>query len=710
MKLSHKLTIGLAVWSAFFLFLYPLKAEAYANKRAERLDSISRQLPKATTAADSISIYYDLLDLSTVTRQPQYARELIRLGLATGADSVVLDVLRLCMSDITRADSSFNKAMKIINSLPESDDRSETEVFLRLNRISREAKTKPRDERIAIFHSLTDDQSAGLAPTGDIFKQVYNLYERCIWLGLSETNGLSMEYMYRLKDLLKKLPESRSNALNNMFFTQMAVMATSYEQQDQAIAADSTLLDIMDKLKRRYNARGRRFRDFSRYEYVSRARMLANYEKLTPEQVEYNYSRILANALENPDVKRDLNTTERAVAFYLMASGDYPKALRVLQRHPEMAESSIYARAYFSALTEAAEAIGDKATLIDALRRHNDMLRDQLHNQTDTRYNQLRLLSKVSTLHNVNEDLQREIDDLNIKWSRRTYITLGLIAVLLMVAGGVVAMTVYRLRQARHSASVAEQKVADADTEIESMKSELGVAHNRAEKVDDLIANFLRNIHSAVIDPLNDIAGYSQLITDTMNEEQRSRMEPFAKLISENNLLVEHFINDLLDTSRLESDTMSVNVRQINLTNLCREVYESVKEKATPDVKVEFKAPDDPCVLVTDPTRLRRILENLMDNALKFTERGRVLLSYRFDPVNRRVNISVTDTGPGIPADAREKIFERFVKLNSTTQGAGLGLYVVRLTARLLNGTVRLDPTYTHGARFVVVLQVKNNQ
>ena len=108
--------------------------------------------------------------------------------------------------------------------------------------------------------------------------------------------------------------------------------------------------------------------------------------------------------------------------------------------------------------------------------------------------------------------------------------------------------------------------------------------------------------------------------------------------------------------------------------------------------------------LFTDPQRVHQILLNLLTNAAKFTPKGSITLAYSVDSEKETVTFSVTDTGIGIKADKKDLIFERFVKLDKETQGAGLGLTISRLLARILGGDVILDTTYTKGARFLLIL------
>ena len=117
-------------------------------------------------------------------------------------------------------------------------------------------------------------------------------------------------------------------------------------------------------------------------------------------------------------------------------------------------------------------------------------------------------------------------------------------------------------------------------------------------------------------------------------------------------------------------------------------------------------AGQDDVNIYTDPHRVEQVLLNLLTNAAKFTEKGTITLSYEFSSDRENLIFTVTDTGIGIPRGKEEIIFTRFEKLNSTTQGNGLGLYISRLLAGLLKGSLRLDPDYRQGARFIFTIPV----
>ncbi|MDE7474073.1 MAG: two-component sensor histidine kinase, partial [Duncaniella sp.] len=134
---------------------------------------------------------------------------------------------------------------------------------------------------------------------------------------------------------------------------------------------------------------------------------------------------------------------------------------------------------------------------------------------------------------------------------------------------------------------------------------------------------------------------------------------------------------------------------------------DGVRPRVSPGVTLKFDESSPSISLFTDPQRLHQILLNLLTNAAKFTSEGSITLAYTVDPDKEKVIFSVTDTGIGIKADKHETIFGRFVKLDKETQGAGLGLTISRMLARLMGGDIVVDSHYNKGARFILTLPQK---
>lgn len=188
-----------------------------------------------------------------------------------------------------------------------------------------------------------------------------------------------------------------------------------------------------------------------------------------------------------------------------------------------------------------------------------------------------------------------------------------------------------------------------------------------------------------------------------MNLFPLAEKKEFFSIINNNSYLLLNLINDILDLSRLESGNMKFIIEKTNLSDCCRNALASVEHRVFPAVQLTYTPSEDPLHIQTDSIRLQQLLINLLTNACKFTKEGEINLSYQIDEDKQHVRITVTGTGCGIPEDKQKVIFERFEKVDEYAQGTGLGLSISQTIIEHLGGSIQLDPTYKHGARFIVL-------
>lgn len=206
--------------------------------------------------------------------------------------------------------------------------------------------------------------------------------------------------------------------------------------------------------------------------------------------------------------------------------------------------------------------------------------------------------------------------------------------------------------------------------------------------------------------PLHTINEYTNLIIDCSEASYKPYLKPFAELIAMNSELLGTILNDMLSLSEIDSDTLTVICSRQKLEALLEAGVNNVKRHVPDGVEIVVeKHLDEEIFVKADPNRVVQIMLQLLSNALKATPKGLIKISYVVDSASGRVSIYVTDGGHGIAAEHSEKIFERFVKLDHNAPGVGVGLTIARYMARLMNGDLRLDTSYTgNGARFMLTL------
>lgn len=235
------------------------------------------------------------------------------------------------------------------------------------------------------------------------------------------------------------------------------------------------------------------------------------------------------------------------------------------------------------------------------------------------------------------------------------------------------------------------------------VERELLEAKNKAEESNRLKSAFLANMSHEIRTPLNAIVGFSDLLSDTSGFTEEE-VKLFIETINKNCGLLLALINDILDLSRIESGTMDFQFAGHNLPLLMKNVYDSQRLNMPPGVQLVLKLPENSKkYLVTDNVRLQQVVNNLINNAVKFTTQGSITFGYTEEEPGY-TSLFVEDTGKGISEDGLRHIFERFYKVDSFTQGAGLGLSICQTIVGRLNGTIAVASEEGHGTRFTVRL------
>lgn len=231
---------------------------------------------------------------------------------------------------------------------------------------------------------------------------------------------------------------------------------------------------------------------------------------------------------------------------------------------------------------------------------------------------------------------------------------------------------------------------------------ELREARDKAMQADKLKSAFLANMSHEIRTPLNAIVGFSDLLTDA-SEFSDAEIAQFISTINKNCSLLLTLINDILDLSRIESGTMEFLVSEHSLPLLLRNIYDSQRYAMPSGVQLLLKMPEDVSKrIITDSVRLQQVLNNLINNAAKFTSSGTITLGYEADPEAGYTRLFVEDTGLGISPENLEHIFDRFYKVDSFTQGAGLGLSICQTIVERLQGSIAVTSELGKGTRFVV--------
>ena len=244
---------------------------------------------------------------------------------------------------------------------------------------------------------------------------------------------------------------------------------------------------------------------------------------------------------------------------------------------------------------------------------------------------------------------------------------------------------------------------------VRERTADLLIAKEKAEESDRLKSAFLANMSHEIRTPMNAIIGFSGLLND--KELNKGKREELISYIVRSSDTLLHLIDDIIDISKIEAGQLEIYKENCCINEILDELVDIYKEKKKSElnknIELKFiKKEDEDIVLYTDSIRLQQVLINLIDNALKFTEKGFVEIGYIIKDSSKKQGVvfSVKDSGIGLTKQQQNKIFSRFTKLENERKkfyrGAGLGLSICKNIVELLGGKIWIDSEVNKGSTF----------
>ena len=243
-------------------------------------------------------------------------------------------------------------------------------------------------------------------------------------------------------------------------------------------------------------------------------------------------------------------------------------------------------------------------------------------------------------------------------------------------------------------------------------KTELISSKIKAEESDKLKSAFLMNLSHEIRTPMNAIVGFSDLLLD--NKITDEEKHEYVRIVQYNSRTLLSIVDDLIEMSKIDTNLIKPNYCNVNLVNLLNAVFESaVFSNKNDNVIVKLQEPDEKIKgnIITDIVKLNQIIVNLLNNALKFTDEGFVILDYEVDEAKKLIIFHVRDSGIGMPDEFKNKIFKRFNKINakkiSANEGLGLGLAISKSYVEMLGGTISVETKEGLGSTFTFTIPLK---
>ncbi|EKU88610.1 hypothetical protein HMPREF9447_04225 [Bacteroides oleiciplenus YIT 12058] len=298
-------------------------------------------------------------------------------------------------------------------------------------------------------------------------------------------------------------------------------------------------------------------------------------------------------------------------------------------------------------------------------------------------------LAEMRSLFEVDK-LKIEQAELQARYHRITLVVLVVLLLIFFIWSLYQYRLTKRLKATKQALILSNKKVAEES--------------ERAKASDRMKTEFLQSMCHEIRTPLNAICGFSTLLlNEDLDQEEK---KDFPVIIEKNSNQLTELFEDILQVSDLSSSLELFPMEQVDVLPICVELLDICKERAVAaKLTYIFESALSECSVKTNAQYLQRVVEHLLNNAVKFTTAGTIRMS--LSHAGGKVHIAVSDTGIGVPADKAEYIFDRFTKLDEFTPGTGLGLYSCRLIVTRLGGSIYLDTSYQDGARFCIDLPVE---
>lgn len=700
------MTKALPIIAAAVLAIVPMAKAEFNDFTEVKLNLEKRLANEGTSQKDSITIMLNLFDI--IQSEGQSTDSITSAVLSTAIRSkdygTAFDMLNNKANGSYQSIEKLDSLLKIAESLPDHHRKQETISFIEMSRNYYYAYYADNAKRETRFDNQL--RQITLQPPKDLYEHIKVLHAISLNLAKETRSDLTIKYFDDLLKLVDQAPQDY-RALRNTALVQAAMAFAVSDESQRAIDADLKLLKIIEELKHEYNKQGRLYRSFAPNKYIIYTRLLSNWEHLTPAQIDEFYSEALENAKVDTRAWNTYDRYHTPDIYYAMAHKDYAKAQQLIKDqidHPYNAHRKLQLLKY---LITTSQALGDNATTLEASLEYNKMLEEQLQTRIQEKYKELQIVYETNAMREQITAGEAEAKAKQASF-QHTILTICLIALV-----GLLILLFFLVRQYRHSKHLTNTLLASNEAlksescSLRASQRELSAARDAAQKANQFKSDFIKNVSHEVSTPLNAMIEYSRLIVDCADATKKPYLEQYAGLVETNGEFLTSIINDIYHLAELDSDSVQLHPRFTNLTELLTLTVQNLEMRARKGVKMEMDPDSEKIEIMTDPRRVQQIMLNVISNAVKFTEKGSITVDCHLIDDGKKVAISFTDTGIGIPKEQAEHIFDRYVKLDREAQGLGLGLTIARMIARMLGGDLKLDTKYTHGARFVLTLPYK---
>ena len=638
-------------------------------------DSLLHQLQCTHSSPERIQIYRNLADVYLDEPEAKMYllkmyQEALKINDKESALNALGDIIIEELNTLNK--DSLSKYINCIKKIASPEELQSLLPLYHIRIFEAQCFSAQRDEAIEKELNLMDSKEGA----NTIYKEIATAYTIGTSFYTNQKNKEASPYFEKSLKLTEALPIKIKNNYQKRIIWKLCMSYSKSGRKQEATELTKNLINMVELEYRKDYQKQRPFYKIDAYRIQYYSFMISNLEQLTPKEENYYWER-------TQQIGKKLTNDFDRYNYYLCASNYYTNSDIHNDLSKAIAANDTLIRIAWTLAPQNLPGLLDtNSRLYEAKKDYQNALRcnklshhiqDSLStNDARQQLNELQVKYDVNTLNNEKAELE-------IKNKKTLIISLS---TLLIVVIGVCSYLYFSLKR--------EKK----------MKAELKVLHRKAQESEKMKQAFINSICHEIRTPLNAIVGFSDLImNEDIDEEMRRE---FPAEIQKSTLQLTGLVNSMLEVANLDVSEEKLPCEPTDLRNICIQEMERISPKL--GIKYELDITEDTLLIPTNAQYLTMVIEHLLNNANKFTEKGFIKLGYKVNHSNDKICISVTDSGCGIPKEKREEVFNRFSKLDSFVPGNGLGLYLCRLIVKRLDGEIIIDPDYTEGTRMIVNL------
>lgn len=656
-----------------------ISSTALASNLTQAADSLLGVLKNTQSPELRIQIYRNLADIYTESNEARtYLLKMYQEASTIDDRKSMLnaldDILIAGINDYNK--DTVAKYTELLEKIATKEELKCLLPFYRMRTFDSRCYSGERDE--AVKEEISS-QNSKIKAKEDIYNQVASAYNMGTSFYMSDQFTKAIPYLDKAMQLAESLPEKDKYIYKKFITWRVCFTYAQAGKSKEAVKIMEQLINMVEyKYKTDYQKQ-RPFYNIDLYLLQYYSFMISSLPVLTLEQEKSYWRRIqeIGKSLTNDLDKYNYylcannyysnNRTERDFLKAIAANDSLIKFATILAPQNLPGLYNINSMTY--------EAIKDYQNALKYL-KISHQIQDSLNTEaTHKQLNELQVKYDMNALNN-------EKTMLEIK-NKKTMLTS--LSILLIIVVAICTYLYFSWKKEKR------------------MKMELKALHLKAQESEKMKQSFINSICHEIRTPLNAIVGFSDLI---MNEEIDAEMrKEFPPEIQKNTVLLTSLINSMLEVANLDVSEEKLPCKPIDIKNICVHEMKQLKKKEGIEYKLEIT--EESMIIPSNAQYLTQVIEHLLSNANKFTEKGQITLGYRVNQSKEEISIYVSDTGCGIPQEKHEEVFNRFSKLDTFMPGNGLGLYLCRLITKRLAGEIKIDPAYKKGTRMIVTLPIK---